>query len=205
MSDDQCDAEVASKCSICLYLFVSSHTTAVCGMQGAEIWQELGEWITANKPQFGPGTKERFEMASKLTPEEVTPHASLHTDLHGTHVPPFLPSFHCSPMVCIALSFTTTSCQLDKRMQQSCIHVHLYSRVLYQLWFEMCNDGIRLRTSGHVSGERHLQCFIPCLFNTSLSLAYALLLNAVSSLSLLCRSKQRRRSGGRSQLTCKGC
>ncbi len=44
-------------------------------MQGAEIWQELGEWITANKPQFGPGTKERFEMASKLTPEEVTSHA----------------------------------------------------------------------------------------------------------------------------------
>ena len=46
-------------------------------MQGAEIWQELGAWITANKPQFGPGTKERFEMASKLTPEEVTSHASL--------------------------------------------------------------------------------------------------------------------------------
>lgn len=39
--------------------------------QAAEIWQELGEWITANKPQFGPGTKERFEMASKLTPEEI--------------------------------------------------------------------------------------------------------------------------------------
>lgn len=39
--------------------------------QGAEIWEELGDWITTNKPQFGPGTKERFEMASKLTHEEV--------------------------------------------------------------------------------------------------------------------------------------
>jgi amidase len=56
-------------------------------MQAADIWQELGEWITANKPQFGPGTKERFEMASKLTPEEVSFHASLHTDLYGTRGP----------------------------------------------------------------------------------------------------------------------
>ena len=60
-------------------------------MQGAEIWQELGEWITANKPQFGPGTKERFEMASKLTPQEVTSHASLENDLYGTHAPLLLP------------------------------------------------------------------------------------------------------------------
>lgn len=40
-------------------------------MQAAEIWDELGEWIIANKPDFGPGTKERFQMASKLSPEEV--------------------------------------------------------------------------------------------------------------------------------------
>ena len=91
------DAEAASKCSTFVYLFVSSHSTVVCGMQAAEIWQELGEWITANKPQFGPGTKERFEMASKLTPEEVASHAQVHTDLHGTHGPQFLPSFYCSP------------------------------------------------------------------------------------------------------------
>ena len=78
-------------------------------MQGAEIWQELGEWITANKPQFGPGTKERFEMASKLTPEEVTPHASLDIDLHGTHAPSLLPSLFCSaypPLLCTALLFS---------------------------------------------------------------------------------------------------
>jgi len=106
-------------------------------MQGAEIWQELGEWITANKPQFGPGTKERFEMASKLTPEEVTSHASLHTDLHGTHAPPPPPAFPSppssvplTPLSFIALLLTTSSCQLDKSMQQSCIHVHFCSRVV---------------------------------------------------------------------------
>ena len=49
------------------------------------------------------------------------------------------------------------------------------------MWFEMCHDGIRLRISRDVSHERPLQCFIPWLFNTSLSLAYALLLDAVSA------------------------
>lgn len=40
-------------------------------MQAAEIWEELGDWITTNKPELGPGTKERFQMASQLQPEEV--------------------------------------------------------------------------------------------------------------------------------------
>ncbi len=39
--------------------------------QGAEVWEALGEWVQQAQPQFGPGTKERFEMASRLTPEEV--------------------------------------------------------------------------------------------------------------------------------------
>lgn len=101
-------------------------------MQAADIWQELGEWITANKPQFGPGTKERFEMASKLTPEEVSFHASLHTDLYGTRGPLSSPpsSVPLPPLLCIALSLTTSSCQMNKSMQQSCIHVHFCSRVL---------------------------------------------------------------------------
>ena len=39
--------------------------------QGAEVWEALGEWVQRAQPQLGPGTKERFEMASQLTPEEV--------------------------------------------------------------------------------------------------------------------------------------
>ena len=35
------------------------------------MWEALGEWVTQAKPQLGPGTKERFEMASKLQPDEV--------------------------------------------------------------------------------------------------------------------------------------
>lgn len=39
--------------------------------QGAEVWEALGEWVQRAQPRLGPGTKERFEMASQLTPEEV--------------------------------------------------------------------------------------------------------------------------------------
>lgn len=35
--------------------------------QGYEIWQTLGPWVVANNPDFGPGIRERFEWASKIT------------------------------------------------------------------------------------------------------------------------------------------
>ena len=35
------------------------------------MWEALGEWVTEAKPDLGPGTKQRFEMASKLQPDEV--------------------------------------------------------------------------------------------------------------------------------------
>ncbi|MDO5897674.1 amidase [Agrobacterium sp. Azo12] len=38
--------------------------------QGYEIWQHFGEWITKRQPAFGPGIKERFAMASKITEAE---------------------------------------------------------------------------------------------------------------------------------------
>lgn len=41
-------------------------------VQGREVWEALGEWVTEAKPNLGSGTKQRFEMASKLQPDEVT-------------------------------------------------------------------------------------------------------------------------------------
>jgi len=38
--------------------------------QAAEIWKQHGDWITTHQPSFGPGIKERFEMASKITPQQ---------------------------------------------------------------------------------------------------------------------------------------
>ncbi len=39
--------------------------------QAAEIWGNFGAWVTEHRPQFGPGVGERFEIASKVTPEEA--------------------------------------------------------------------------------------------------------------------------------------
>lgn len=35
--------------------------------QAHEIWRQHGPWITAAQPEFGPGIKERFEMASRVS------------------------------------------------------------------------------------------------------------------------------------------
>ena len=34
--------------------------------QAWEVWDCLGEWVTGNHPQFGPGIKERFDMAAGI-------------------------------------------------------------------------------------------------------------------------------------------
>jgi amidase len=38
--------------------------------QGYEIWQTFGPWITQNQPDFGPGIRERFETASRITRQD---------------------------------------------------------------------------------------------------------------------------------------
>lgn len=40
--------------------------------QGYEIWQALGPWILEHQPKFGPGIRERFDMASKITKADFT-------------------------------------------------------------------------------------------------------------------------------------
>ncbi|MEM8794432.1 MAG: amidase [Pseudomonadota bacterium] len=37
--------------------------------QAAEVWKVHGEWVTATNPTFGPGVRERFELASNITPD----------------------------------------------------------------------------------------------------------------------------------------
>ncbi|MGQ3030184.1 MAG: amidase [Ferrovibrionaceae bacterium] len=40
-------------------------------LQGAEIWAELGPWITANQPRFGPAITPRFADAAAITVGDV--------------------------------------------------------------------------------------------------------------------------------------
>lgn len=45
--------------------------TAYQVLQGDEIWQNLGPWITQQRPTFGPSIKPRFDSVAKLDPQEV--------------------------------------------------------------------------------------------------------------------------------------
>ncbi len=56
-------------------------TFRIC--QGAEIWQTHGEWIRATNPTFGPGVKERFEMAAAITPEMLEPAKAARTAIRS--------------------------------------------------------------------------------------------------------------------------
>lgn len=38
--------------------------------QGYEVWQHFGSWIERREPEFGPGIRDRFAMAAKITAEE---------------------------------------------------------------------------------------------------------------------------------------
>jgi len=39
--------------------------------QASEIWEVHGDWVSGNDPQFGPGIRERFEIASTITAEDA--------------------------------------------------------------------------------------------------------------------------------------
>jgi amidase len=53
--------------------------------QGYEIWQHFGSWITARQPEFGPGIKERFAMASRITTDEFAQAKTYRSNLR-THL-----------------------------------------------------------------------------------------------------------------------
>jgi len=40
-------------------------------LQSAEVWQAHGEWVSSHDARFGPGIRERFEMASRVQPADV--------------------------------------------------------------------------------------------------------------------------------------
>lgn len=56
-------------------------TFRVC--QAAEVWQVHHDWITEAKPQFGPGVKDRFDMAAGITPEMLTPAAARREEIRA--------------------------------------------------------------------------------------------------------------------------
>lgn len=41
-------------------------------LQGFDVWQALGGWVTEAKPKLGPGVSDRFKMAAGITQQECT-------------------------------------------------------------------------------------------------------------------------------------
>ncbi|MFM9886747.1 MAG: amidase [Burkholderiales bacterium] len=40
-------------------------------IQAAQIWKSMGEWVSQNRPEFGPGIRDRFDIAATVTRMEV--------------------------------------------------------------------------------------------------------------------------------------
>jgi amidase len=58
----------ASRIRLCPDLSEWLEVFKVC--QAAEVWQVHKDWVTSTQPNFGPGVKERFQMAASITPEQ---------------------------------------------------------------------------------------------------------------------------------------
>ncbi len=52
-------------------------------LQAASIWSNHGAWITATRPAFGPGIKERFEWAEALAAEDVAAAGPRHRSIQA--------------------------------------------------------------------------------------------------------------------------
>jgi hypothetical protein len=48
------------------------HVLLLAVLQGFEVWQALGGWVTEAKPNLGPGVSDRFKMASGISQQECT-------------------------------------------------------------------------------------------------------------------------------------
>ncbi|MDQ0503349.1 amidase [Xanthobacter agilis] len=50
---------------------LAAWSAAFRALQAAEIWQSVGPWVEAVRPEFGPGVAERFAAAARLDPAVV--------------------------------------------------------------------------------------------------------------------------------------
>ena len=52
-------------------------------IQASEIWANHGEWITAAKPSFGRGVRERMDWASRVEPDQVRRARRRHAEIRA--------------------------------------------------------------------------------------------------------------------------
>jgi amidase len=52
-------------------------------IQAFEIWQSFGKWIQTERPQFGPGVRERFDIAASITDDQAAEARSRRREIIG--------------------------------------------------------------------------------------------------------------------------
>lgn len=52
-------------------------------IQAFEIWQSFGKWVQTEHPQFGPGVRERFEIAASVTEDQAAEARSRRREIIG--------------------------------------------------------------------------------------------------------------------------
>jgi amidase len=52
-------------------------------IQASEIWHSFGRWVETEQPRFGPGVRERLEIAASVTEEQATEARSRQREIIG--------------------------------------------------------------------------------------------------------------------------
>ena len=94
-------------------------------IQAYEVWQSVGEWVKAAKPELGPGVKERIEFASTVTPamheEASRKRASIRQRLADILPPGHVLCLPTSPRVAPAVRTPADKLEIEYRNQAMCL------------------------------------------------------------------------------------
>ena len=94
-------------------------------IQGAEIWNSLGAWITEHQPQLGPGIVDRVEAARRVSNEEVAVARSNHQpiveSLQRLVQPGDVLVLPSSPRVAPKKNTATSTVEVTYRYQAICL------------------------------------------------------------------------------------
>ena len=84
-------------------------------IQGYEVWQSFGDFVTRNQPEIGPGIRERIEFSSKVTKSEAEAarvvHAEARDHIRQTVAPGTILALPTAP--CIAPPIDISAAEME--------------------------------------------------------------------------------------------
>jgi amidase len=89
--------------------------------QGREVWKTHGEWITTNRPTFGPGIRERLQWASTIDAEAAAHASAERGRITGTLDEILAGALLCIPTVAYAAPLKGTAASEEDRTRALCL------------------------------------------------------------------------------------